>query len=158
MSEASSQQPAKKKNRSGLVILIVFIAFVAIVFWNNQRQEELKWNTDHAKAVSMAKEQNKPLLITMYKDYFHKFTRPMMEETYADPKIVAFVHENYIPLLIDVNKQPKIGKLYSYGYDPTNLIIDAKTGKRLKTVLGHEAAGTYLEILRDTLEKYNLAQ
>lgn len=126
---ASNPQPpqsispvsGQKHYRSLAVIFLAFVAFVAIVFLT-QKKDPIDWTEDYQAGIELAKQQKKPALLAFYKKHT-RFSSDMWQKVYNDPKVKKFVEENYVPILIDVDKQPDIARSYQVTYYPTHYVV-----------------------------------
>jgi len=90
------------------------------------KKEEVKkddrWSTDYDSALQSAKEKNKNIFI----DFYAEWCAPckMMDETFADAKIIAAMQEMVL-LRIDVDKEKELAQKYSVTQVPTYLILDS---------------------------------
>jgi thiol-disulfide isomerase/thioredoxin len=85
---------------------------------------KVNWMTSYDKAFAKAKEQNKPVMIDLRADWCGP-CRMMDRATFADPKVVEAVEENFVPLRLD-DADAAAGALcnkYSITGIPTVLIM-----------------------------------
>jgi len=123
VAQASSYAPpGNKKNHRALgVILSAFVIFVLAVFLT-QKKTPINWVEDYDTGIELAKKQNKPALLAFYKKHT-RFSSTMWQKVYNDPGVKEFVEENYVPILIDVDKQPDIARSYQVAYYPTHYVV-----------------------------------
>jgi len=149
---AKANMPAQTNSKAKWIIPCVFISFVTIVFLT-QRTAELNWIEDYQAGVEQAKKENKPLLMFFYENrYFGRFTKPMFENTFTDPETVEFIHDNFIPILVDVKKQPDIAEHFKYDYDPTSLVVLPETEEVVQISSGW-LPGSYIDWMQKALAK-----
>ncbi|MCK5175417.1 MAG: DUF255 domain-containing protein, partial [Planctomycetes bacterium] len=119
--EGAGPAPSRKKAKSRLVwILPLFFLAMVIRVSLSPRLRPLKWVTDYAAGIEMAKQQNKPVLLAFYKADM-RMCKDMWNHTYKDQEAIDFVEQNFIPILIDIDKQPELAKQYEISYYPTHL-------------------------------------
>ncbi len=107
-------------------------------------QADTVWLTDYDAALKTAQATNKLVVI----DFFATWCGPcrMMERnTFADEKVRQRL-AGFVPLKIDVDKQPKLAARYGIEAMPTTLVVDA-TGKPLATAVGYLEVADYLAVL-----------
>lgn len=107
-------------------------------------QIETVWLTDYDAALKQAQSTNKMVVI----DFFATWCGPcrMMERnTFSDEKVRQRLAE-FVPLKIDVDKQPKLAARYGIEGMPTTLVVDA-TGKPLAGAVGYLEVADYLAVL-----------
>lgn len=81
------------------------------------------WRTDYAAALAEAKRTNKPVLV----DFSANWCPPcitMKHEVWPDPEIAAAVQAGYVPLLVDVDRQPEVAARYEIAGIPNVLVLD----------------------------------
>lgn len=143
--QINNQNIRKKKNsrKSLLVILVVFVVFVTIVIIK-QEKGSIDWITDYNTGFELAKKQNKPILIAFHKK-FAPMSTEMNQDTYVNKRIAKYIEDKFIPIYIDVDKQPKIAQLFNVGYYPTHYIIYHDSEKRLGPLLGYDVPRIFME-------------
>lgn len=110
----------KKQSRALWIIILVFIIFVVIVFLT-ERKEQIAWIEDYHAGIELAKRQNKPALLCFFKQHTH-FSSDMWQDVYSRPDVKEYVEANFVPILIDADKQPEIAKRYNVTYYPTHYV------------------------------------
>jgi hypothetical protein len=87
------------------------------------------WKKDYNAGIELAKQQNKPALLCFVKQGT-RFTSDMWQDVYSKPNVKKYVLDNFVPILIDVDKQPEIAKRYNVTYYPTHYVEDPNTNQR----------------------------
>lgn len=143
----------KKNNsrKSLLLILAVFVTFVTIVIVN-QDKDSIDWIKDYQTGLELAKKQNKPMLIAFHKQ-FTPYCTLMNQETYPDKRVIKYIRDNFIPIYIDVDKQPKTAQLFNVGYYPTHYIKYHDSEKLIGPLLGYDVPRIFLEKLERLLNQ-----
>lgn len=116
----------KKQYRALWIIILVFTIFVVTVFLT-QNREQIDWK-DYNTGIELAKQQNKPALLCFFKQYTH-FSSEMWQNVYNKPDVKEYVEANFVPILIDVDKQPEIARRYNVTYYPTHYVEDPNTNQ-----------------------------
>jgi thioredoxin-related protein len=143
----------KKNNsrKSLLLILAVFVTFVTIVIVN-QDKDSIDWIKDYQTGLELAKKQNKPMLIAFHKQ-FTQYCTLMNQETYPDKRVIKYIRDNFIPIYIDVDKQPKTAQLFNVGYYPTHYIKYHDSEKLIGPHIGHDTPKVFIEKLERLLNE-----
>ena len=105
---------------------------------------EITWLTDYDAALKLAQSTNKLVVV----DFFATWCGPckMMErDTFSDEKVQQQL-ANFVPLKIDVDRQPQLAAKYGIEGYPTTLVIDA-TGKPITGAVGYLKPDAYLAVL-----------
>src|SRR4030042_3189123 len=98
----------KKRSRAIWVIILVFTVFVVAVFLT-ENKKSIAWIEDYQTGIELAKQQNKPALLCFFKQGT-RFSSEMWQNFYSSPDVKQYVEANFIPILIDVDKQPEIAR------------------------------------------------
>jgi hypothetical protein len=122
-----SPSVGKKQSRALWIIILVFIIFIVIVFLTEYR-EPIAWIEDYHTGIELAKQQNKPALLCFFKQYTH-YSSEMWRNVYNKPSVKKYVEANFVPILIDVDKQPEIAKRYNVTYYPTHYVENPNTNQ-----------------------------
>ena len=134
-----------------LVVFFVFFGFVTVVFLI-QRKETIDWVEDYEEGLKQARQQNKPVLLAFYKPHAH-FYIMMTHDTYNNSAVIEYVEQNFVPILIDVDKQPEIAEQFNIGYYPTHYIKYPDSDKLVGPQMGHEGPYAFIKTLKRFLEK-----
>jgi len=143
----------QKKTRPLLIMFLVFAALVTLVFLT-QKKEPISW-LDYEAGMDLAKQKNKPVLLAFIKLGSSMYTS-MANDSYKTATIKEFVEQNFVPILIDVDKQPDLAKKYSIDYYPTHFAIDPQTSKISEPTKGYDTPSVFmqkLKLLLDQLKK-----
>ncbi|MHC4159481.1 MAG: thioredoxin family protein [Planctomycetota bacterium] len=142
----------EKKRSQGLwILLLVFLVFVAAVFLT-QRQDTINWVKDYEAGMKLARQQKKPVLLTFYKLHT-RFCSDMSQNTYNNPDVIEYVESNFVPIFIDVDKQPEIARLYNVDYYPTHYIKQPDSNDLIGPHLGYDVPLVFIQKLEDLIAK-----
>lgn len=112
---------------------------------------KIKWHNDLKTAYRVARSQDKPLLILFsasWCTYCHKLIR----ESLGDKKMVAFVEEQFIPVLLDFDKDNKIAKVLEVESLPCTIVLSPQADLLLQ-MNGFQKTVAYRETLQSALDK-----
>jgi len=155
--QASENVPAsggKKPSRALLILFLAFCGFVTIVFLT-QHEDTINWVEDYHAGLETAKRQNKPILLAFYKQ-FTPMSTDTWRHTYTNRKVIEYVEANFIPIIINVDEQPKIANRYHINYYPTHYIKRPDSDELFGPMLGYDPPGLFVTKLKDLLKKMNL--
>ncbi len=110
----------KKHHRALWVIFLVFFVFVAITFLTRDT-DTIDWVENYQAGIKLAEQQNKPVLLAFYNKNI-SYCWAMDQYVYNNPEVIKYAEADFIPILIDVDKQPEIVKQYNIGYYPTHYV------------------------------------
>ena len=144
--------PAKKNNFKW-ILLIVFIAMIVRIILTPQ-DLQLQW-VDYESGIKIAKQEDKPILIAFYKAGT-KFCSEMWGNTYTNENIIKFIEANFVPIMVDVDKQPELVTEYEVGYYPTHFIKTSDNKEIIITKRGYDAPGQFTSFLKEGLNRMDL--
>ncbi len=142
---------AGKQYRALLILSFIFLGFVIFVFLT-QRKESIHWIEDYDTGIRQAERQNKPVLLTFYKAGT-RFCEDISQNTYVNPRVIKYVEENFVPIFIDVDKQPDIARRYHVDYYPTHYIKRPDGEKLFGPILGYKPPTVFISELENLLKK-----
>ena len=142
-----------RQSRPLLIMLLAFFILVALVFIF-QRTDTIDWIEDYDTGIKLAEKQNKPVLLAFYKEFAPMYT-DTRDNTYNAPVVINYVHQNFVPILIDVLKQPKIAEQYNIGYYPTHYIKPPDSNEIFGPLIGYDPPALFIKKLNDLLDKMN---
>lgn len=90
-------------------------------------KQPIKWMDNLDEALQIAKEEEKLVYIDFYTDWC-RYCMNMDEETYTDPRIIALLTEEYIPVKLnrEYPENEDIVKQYNIYGQPVEVVIDSE--------------------------------
>jgi uncharacterized protein YyaL (SSP411 family) len=73
-------------------------------------------------AFAQARAERKPVLLSIAADWCH-WCHEMDRTSYADPGIVSFINQRFIPIRVDADERPDISERYNLGGWPTTAFL-----------------------------------
>ena len=142
--------------RTGMVLALAVLSIsIGRLTWArgqtfpDQVHGSIAWIDSLEKARERAIKEKKPILV----DFYAAWCGPcqlMLKTTYKD-KTVAARAKKFIPVLINVDKQPQVAEKYGISAIPTVVFLDGE-GKILMDESGYHSASEFLKIM-DAVEK-----
>ena len=130
------------------IFSLLFI-FILTLYASPEAAKELGYYSDYNKALSIAKKEQKPLMlvvVTSYCPWCRKFER----KTLASKKIAPMVKSMYVPVIVDRNKDAKsFPKKFQTPRIPTVFFVDPKDGKEYWESIGYLSKKEFAEALND---------
>jgi hypothetical protein len=143
----------KKQSHALWIIILVFTIFVVAVFLTENKGDPTNWwIKDYKTGIELAKKQNKPALLCFFKQGT-RFSSDMWQDVYSDPEVRKYVEANFVPILIDVDKQPEIAKRYNIDYYPTHYVIYPNTNQTDGPFLGSHRLFDFIKKPRNFAQK-----
>jgi thioredoxin-related protein len=145
--QEQSQNPANLRKtgsrRPLITIIVVFVAFVTFVMIKHE-EKSINWITDYQAGVELAGQQNKPMLIAFHKQ-FTQYCTLITQNTYPDERVIKYVHDNFIPIYIDIEKQPDLAEQFKIGYYPTHYVKWPDSEELYGPHTGHDVPKVFIE-------------
>jgi len=116
----------------------------------------IAWTSSLEAAQKKAAREKKVVLV----DFMAEWCGPckqMLATTYKDKAVVARAARQFVPVLIDVDKQPKIQEKYNVSAIPTVIFLDG-SGKVLHRSTGYHDAKAFLKMMDQVASKKTVAQ
>lgn len=113
--------------------------------------EKLRWHKDLREAHTLAVESNRPLLIVFsatWCTYCHK----LMHEVGADAKASKYISTNFVPTVLDFDKDARIAKVFEVESLPTTVVLTPQADLLL-TKAGYLKPEPYRKLLEETLAR-----
>jgi hypothetical protein len=154
----TSSPAGKKQSRTLWIIILVFIIFVVTVFLTENKEDPTDWwEKDYHTGIELAKRQNKPALLCFFKQGT-RFSSDMWQDVYSKPDVKKYVEANFVPILIDVDKQPEIAKRYNVTYYPTHYVENPNTNQTDGPFTGAHRLFEFIKKPRKFTQKNNSLQ
>lgn len=153
LKDGSSSSAKRKHWRPLLVLFLAFVGIVTLVFLTRTK-EAIDWVQDYEEGLRQARQQGKPVLLAFYRSHT-RFCSLMTQNTYNDPVVKKYVEQNFIPIFIDVDKQPIIAQRYDIQYYPTHYVKHPDSDNLVGPHMGYDVPQEFIKILQGFLEKLN---
>lgn len=144
-----------------------FFLLVAVLTLNSQftfAQDKINWLT-FDQAANMTQDNPKMILVDVYTDWCG-WCKKMDKETFTDPKVVAYINENFYPVKMNAENTKKTfefrGKEYTeatmakamrVSSYPNFVIMDAAM-ENITQMPGYRQPDPFLEGLSSLMDKF----
>lgn len=85
--------------------------------------EGIRWRPWNEDAFVAGRQDGKPILLTLTATWCH-WCHVMDQTSYSDPQVINRVNSQFIPVRVDVDRRPDIGRRYNQGGYPSVVILD----------------------------------
>ncbi len=130
-------------------ILSLLFVFMLTLCASPEAAKELGYHSDYNKALSIAKKENKPLMlvvVTSYCPWCRKFERKSL----ASKTVAPMVKSMFIPVIVDRNKDAEtFPKKFQTPRIPTVFFVDPKDEKEYWETIGYLNKKEFSEALKD---------
>ena len=139
-------------------IKLILIALAAIVTLTHfavpvmAGEHGVHWLT-YKQGLEKQRELKKPMLLFFHLSYCYR-CKQMERKVYEDSKVISFINQHFIPVIVDLDKEKQTAKLFEVDYTPTHVFIapDGSTALREKDVITKTRFERMLEYVAQ--EKY----
>jgi thioredoxin-related protein len=137
------------------LLLIALAAIVALMHFPapiSAAENGMQWLT-YQQGVEQQRKLKKPMLLFFHLKYCHR-CKEMERKIYKDSKIVNFINDHFIPVMVDMGKEKQTTELFEVDYRPTHIFIapDGSTVLREEDVIKKSRFIRMLEYVAE--EKY----
>jgi thioredoxin-related protein len=149
-------------------IKLILIALAAVVTLTHfaapvtAGEDGVPWLT-YKQGLEKQRELKKPMLIFFHLPYCYR-CKEMERKVYKDSKVISFINQHFIPVMVDTDKEKQTAKLFEVNYTPTHVFIapdgsialqekDVITKARFERMLEYVAEQKYKTMNFDAYEK-----
>jgi thioredoxin-related protein len=130
------------------IFSLLFVVILTL-YASPEAAKELGYHSDYNKALRIAKQENKPLMlvvVTSYCPWCRKFER----KTLASKTVAPVIKSTYIPVIVDRNNDAEsFPKQYQTPRIPTVFFIDPNDEKEYWESIGYLNRKVFSEALND---------
>jgi thioredoxin-related protein len=110
------------------------------------------WLT-YNQGLEKQQETKKPMLLFFHLPYCYR-CKDMERKVYEDSKVIHFINQQFIPVMVDLDKEKQTAELFKVNYTPTTVFIapDGSTALREKGVISKSRFECMLEYVAE--QKY----
>ena len=145
-----------------LAAVVTLTHFVAPAMAGEHNEQGVHWFT-YQQGLEKQRKLKKPMLLLFHLSYCYR-CKNMERKVYEDSKVINFVNQHFIPVVVDLDKQKQTAKLFEVNYTPTHIFIapDGSTVLRVKDVIAksrfermlkYVAEGKYKTMTFESYEK-----
>lgn len=110
-----------------LVALAAFVTIAHFAFQVAAGEHGVHWLT-YKQGVEVQRELKKPMLLFFHLPYCYR-CKQMERRVFEDPQVISFINRQFIPVMVDLDKEKQTVKLFEVDYTPTSIFI-APDGSR----------------------------
>lgn len=124
----------KTRDKLGLLavgVVLVFIIYTATSSTPGAEEKRIgnkvvfsgiEWYTSVDEAISVAKSENKPVFIFFHAEWC-KYCQRFKKEVYPNPEVKSYLTQNFIPVAIDIDRDPKTAARFGVSYPPQEVVL-----------------------------------
>ena len=117
-----------------------------------QHKTPIDWIEDYQSGLELARKKNKPVLLIFYKQ-FTPMSTSAFNDTYINPDVKDFVEQNFVPILIDVDKHLELAEQYDISYYPTHYVKRPDSDELFGPRLGYDPPALFVKELKRLLKE-----
>jgi thioredoxin-related protein len=136
------------------LLLILMLSLYA----SPEAAETLGYQTDYQTAITLAKKEQKPLMLVVVASYC-PWCRKFERKTLASKAIAPIVTSNYIPVIVDRNIDAEhFPKKFQTPRIPTVFFIDPKDGSEYWESIGYRTKSEFSDALKEAAKLFKTKQ
>jgi thioredoxin-like negative regulator of GroEL len=112
----------------------------------------IKWHSDLKEARKIAVAENKPILVVFGAEWC-TYCKKLEKQTINNPSIAKFINENFVPVHLDFDKEPKVGQILEVQSLPCTVIL-SPDAELLGRINGYHTPGPYQQNLTAARDRY----
>jgi thioredoxin-related protein len=134
------------KKRKNYVLVLAILMGVCLIFGDSQVSAgDINW-LDYDEGLSQHKESEKKVFINFYAKWC-TYCKVMEQETFTDPAVISYLNENFIPVRVNSEKEPKTAELFRVRSLPDTWFIN-ETGDIIGHRKGYIPSDVLINMLR----------
>ncbi len=137
-------------------LLVVGGIFYTLIVMSAKTETKVNWLYDYDKALSRAKDENKPILMDFYTDWC-SWCKKLDAETYGNETVAALLNESFICLKVDAERHADLAKEYDVLGYPT-IVFLSPDREEIGRIVGYERPNKFLQDARNLLTQWTSAQ
>lgn len=137
---------AARSGRFLLLAILLLMTSVTAVVADQEKDDprSITW-LGYNEAMAQGRDFDKPVFLHFTAPWC-SWCKKMKKETYTDPKVIRFMTDNFVAVMIDTEKLPSLARKYAVNGLPTLWFLDAK-GKGLTSIEGYVGPEKLLRVL-----------
>ena len=109
--------------RRALIVIVSLIAAPAVsMAAESSTPASVRWQSDLKKAHDLSVRTGRPMLIVFGAEWC-TFCHKLEQTTLADPEMVEFVNNSFVPVHIDYDKQPRVAQVLEVKSLPHTVVL-----------------------------------
>ena len=128
-----------------LAILLLMISVTAVAA--DQEKDDprsITW-VGYNEGMTQGRDFDKPVFLHFTAPWC-SWCKKMKKETYTDPKVIRYMTDNFVAVMIDTEKLPSLARKYAVSGLPTLWFLDS-LGKGLTSIEGYVGPEKLLRVL-----------
>jgi len=131
------------------LLLVAPMSEAATAGWDYMAVTRINWQLYGEKTFAAARSQGKPLFVFVYADWC-QWCEKLERETLETPQIRQWLADNYMPVAVDFDRQPKLARQLGARLVPTIVLITPE-GEKLSRFYGFQDAQSMADTLQQVL-------
>ena len=119
-------------------------------------QAGVAWRGWDIAAFNQARQQNRPIIVNVGHEGCTA-CRMMEENTFSDPRVIALMNEQFVPIQVDSEMQPDIGERYSDWAWPATAFLKPD-GTQVFAIRGSRRPDDFLKLLGRVVERHRAGE
>ena len=135
-----------RKTQGGFITLCIFLfLFISVAAQSATKSGSIKWYA-YDEGMSLGKQKGKKIFMFFWADWC-KFCELMEKETFAKPKVIQYLNDNFISIKVNSDMEKTLATRYLVRGLPTIWFLE-KNGEKIGYHPGYVASDMFLPYLR----------
>ena len=113
--------------------------------------QKIKWHKNLKAAHRLSIETGRPMLIVFGATWCH-YCHKLERETLADKRLAAVIERDFVPVLLDFDKDARVAKILEVEKLPCSVVLSPEADLLMKSE-GFKDYKGYLKVLQASLER-----
>ncbi len=128
------------------------LLFAALTFSTVSETDGIKWTAELDEALRLSQKYHVPVLLHFSSDHCPP-CRLLEERAFKSPEVIKAVHEDYIPVMINVDQFREIAHKYKVEQWPTDLLLNS-SGEVIHRGVSPQDPKQYVKMLKNGVQKH----
>ena len=134
--------------KSNYVRLIRLIAVIIIICLSSlsPASDKINWRS-YEEGMTLSKIEKKKVFLHFYADWCG-FCRKMAKDTFQDSTVIAYLNENFMPIMVNTDREPETAGNYGVSGLPTTVFLTVM-GEPIFSVPGYIPPDSLMPMLKE---------
>jgi len=128
------------------------LLLAALTFSTVSETDGIKWTAELDEALRLSQKYHVPVLLHFSSDHCPP-CRLLEERAFKSPEVIKAVHEDYIPVMINVDQLREIAHKYKVEQWPTDLLLNS-SGEVMHRGVSPQDPKQYVKMLKNGVQKH----
>ncbi|CAB1077262.1 hypothetical protein D1AOALGA4SA_5055 [Olavius algarvensis Delta 1 endosymbiont] len=134
------------KSTHTYIIRLLILGLILSVAGVASATDSINWRS-YEEGMVLSKIEKKKVFLHFYADWCG-FCRKMANTTFKDAALISFLNENYMPIMVNTDREPQTAGSYGVAGLPTTIFL-TEMGEPIFSVPGYIATDPLMSMLKE---------